>query len=160
MIAFGGVFLMAMGCQDEKIANLEKQNQDLKAEVERNTAAADYDLQAKCSKDAKTWFDQNWDRDKDTQLLDFTNHYNKSMNKCFIEVEYHFTFGSGESWVNNVTLWDIYENTKYANLNEHHTVYVKPTFSTETTVVACELADKKCTTANEFYDLVRPYMSN
>ncbi len=163
MIAFGVILLMVMGCgsrDDEKIANLEKQNQDLKAEVEKNHATADYDFQAKCSKDAKTWFNENWSRDKDTELLDFTNHYNKSLNKCFILVEYHHSLGLGDSWVNDITLWDVYENAKYASFAEDHIIYIKPTASTQDRVVTCELADKKCKTAGEFNDLVRPYMNN
>ena len=84
-VAFGAVLLIAVGCgQDEKIASLGKQNQELKAEVDKSHATADYDLQAKCSKDAKTWFNENWTRDKDTVLLNFANHYNRSLNMCFI----------------------------------------------------------------------------
>ncbi len=31
--------------------------------------------------------------DKNTLLLDYTNHYNKGMTKCFIQVEWHKTNG-------------------------------------------------------------------
>jgi hypothetical protein len=155
MIAFGAVLLMAMGCaQDEKIANLERQNQELKAEVEKNHATADYDLQAKCSRDAKTWFNENWSRDKDTLLLDFTNHYNKSMNKCFILVEYNYSIGANGSWVSSSQLSDVYENSKFATFAEHHSA------STDDRVNICELSDKKCKTPEEFNDFVRPYLNN
>jgi len=153
---------MAIGCgQDEKIASLEKQNRELKAEVDKSHATADYDLQAKCSKDAKTWFNENWSRDKDTALLDFTNHYNKSMNKCFILVEYHYTLGDGgASWTNDMTLWDVYENAKYATFDESHMIYFKPTVRTDDRVIICELSDTKCKTGKEFNNLVRPYLNN
>src|ERR1019366_3368203 len=83
------VMLAAIGCDtSERIARLEKQNQELQTELKNRNATADYDLQAKCSKDARIWFNENWSRDKDTILLDFSNHYNKSLNKCFIVVEY------------------------------------------------------------------------
>jgi hypothetical protein len=162
MIAFGAVLLMAIGCgQHDKIAKLEKQNEELKAEVEKSHATADYDLQAKCSKDAKAWFNENWSRDKDTALLDFTNHYNKSMNKCFILVEYHYTLGDGgASWMNDMKLWDVYENVQYASFGEIHHDYLKPTAPTEDRVITCELSDKKCRTGEEFNGLVRPYLNN
>lgn len=157
VVALGVVLLVVMGCgQDEKIANLEKQNEELKAEAEKSHTTADYDLQAKCSKDAKTWFNENWSRDKDTELLDFTNHYNKSMNKCFILVEYNYTLGDGSArWVNDMTLWDVYENAKYASFDETHMM----TARTDDRVITCELSDKKCKTGEEFNDLVRPYLN-
>jgi hypothetical protein len=60
------------GCEADRVAKLEKENADLKAKVEKQNTALDYDLQAKCSKDAV--------------LLDFTNHYDAKLNKCFILV--------------------------------------------------------------------------
>jgi hypothetical protein len=161
--AFGTVLLMAMGCgQDEKIATLEKQNQELKAQVEKSHATADYDLQAKCSKDARAWFNENWASTKDAILLDFTNHYNKSLNKCFILVEYHYSnsFAGTSGWTNNMSLWDVYENSKYATFAENHTTYFKPTVHTEQSVVICELLGKKCMNIGEFNDATLPYMSN
>ena len=49
------VFLaLDVGCDiSDRIARLEKQSQDLQAEVTKSRAAADYDLKAKCSKDAR-----------------------------------------------------------------------------------------------------------
>lgn len=153
---------MAIGCgQDKKIASLEKQNQELKAEVDKSHAMADYDLQAKCSKDAKAWFNENWAREKNTELLQFTNHYNRSMNKCFILVEYHYSLADGgDSWNSSMSLWDIYENARYATFGEDHFIYFKPTPRTEDRVITCELSDTKCKTGNEFNNLVRPYLAD
>jgi outer membrane murein-binding lipoprotein Lpp len=161
LIVIGAVFLLAAGCgQNEKIAELEKQNEELKAEVEKNDATADYDLQAKCSTDAKSWFNDNWSRDKDTTFLDFTNHYNKSLNKCFISVEYHFSLPADAGWENDVTFWDVYENAKYGDFSEEHFIYFKPTPRTYDKVTMCYVADKKCAAAGEYNDLLRPYMNN
>jgi len=161
-IAFGAVLLIAVGCgQDEKIATLEKQNQELKAEVDKSHATADYDLQAKCSKDAKAWFNENWARDKNTNLLVFTNHYNKSMNKCFILVEYHYSADDGgDSWNNDMELWNVYENTKYASFAEAHFIYLGPSARTSDRVFTCELFDAKCKTGDEFNNLIRPYLND
>jgi len=161
IMAFGAVLLVATGCgQDKKIAALEKQNQELMAEIEISHATVDYDLQAKCSKDARAYFNGNWPRDKDTLYLDFTNHYNKSMNKCFILVEYRYSHGREYSWANDKALWDVYENARYADLNVYHITYFEPTFRKEEKVANCELFDKKCTTIGEFDNFTRPYMSN
>jgi hypothetical protein len=64
--------------------------QDLQAEIGKNAKSADFDLQSKCARDARTWFNDTWSRGKDTILLDYTNHYNKKSNQCFILVEYHY----------------------------------------------------------------------
>ena len=154
------IVFFGTGCQDDKIATLEKQNQDLKAALEKSTATADYDLQGKCSKDARVWFNENWVGTKDAAYLDFTNHYNKSMNKCFILVEYHFTFGESPSWTNAMTLYDVYENSEYASYMENHQTYFKPEYRTEDNVTTCKLGNTECKAMNEFNNLVRPYMSN
>jgi hypothetical protein len=157
---FGVLLLIATGCDTpERITRLEKQNQELRAEVDKIRSASDYDLQAKCSRDAKGWFKENWTPDKATILLDFTNHYNKSLNKCFILVEYHYSEGSSGSWVNDMMLWDVYENSKYGNVNVNHFVSSKPGSETEDRIYGCELG-KKCKTVEEFNELVRPYMNN
>ena len=141
LIVLGTVFLMAIGCDStERISRLEKQNEELQAEIKKSQATTDYDLQAKCSRDAKGWFTENWStQDKTTILLNFTNHYNKGLNKCFILVEYHFSLGTGDSWIRDITLWDIYENSKYGNFAESHTVPNSNKVDEITRVNTCEL---------------------
>jgi hypothetical protein len=147
------------GCQNDRIDQLEKENQALKVRADR---VQDFDLQAKCSTAARTWFNENWgstSRDKETILLDFSNHYNKSSNQCFIVVEYHFAFGDAASWMEDITLWDVYENSKVGDFSENHEIDLKGG-GYEARVYTCELYGKKCTTADEFNGLVQPYMSN
>jgi len=152
--------LFLAGCNyDERISKLEKQNQDLQAEIKKDHAAADYEMQAKCAKDSKVWFNENWQSDKTTLLLNYTNHYNRSLNKCFIEVEYHYRL-FGDSWVNDIMVWDIYENEKYGNVSVNHMVYLKPEFHDSESVSGCEVYGRKCKTVDEFNGLVSPYMSN
>lgn len=151
------------GCDTDRIAKLEKENADLKAKVEKQSIVVDYDLQAKCAKDARSWFNENWSRDKDTILLDFTNHYNAKQNKCFILVEYHyksnFAGPGGDSWTNDMSLTDIYENSKYAGFDENHYTYYKPQFNTHDEVISCNVAGTKCKTGDEFNNLVSHYMT-
>ena len=156
-----GALLLVVGCNNsERIAGLEKQNQEMKGEISKLRAASDYDLQAKCSRDARAWFNENWSRDKNTMLLDFTNHYNKNLNKCLALVEFHFLFDPNSgSWTNDMTLWDIYENSKYGNYAESHLVYTKP-FRVEDQMNRCEMLDKTCKTIEEFKAFVRSYMND
>ena len=48
------------GCDTARVDRLEKENAELKAKVDKADVARDYDLQAKCSKDARAWFNKNW----------------------------------------------------------------------------------------------------
>jgi hypothetical protein len=160
LLTIGGICLLGTACDlEERVGRLEKQTQELQAEVKKDRATADYDLQAKCSKDAKAWFKENWPSDKDTLLLDYKNHYNKASNKCFIFVEYHFS-KIADVWTNDITLWDVYENLQYGDFTQNHISYRKPDFKTEDVLVSCKVSDKTCKTAEEFNGLVRPYMSN
>jgi len=133
----------------------------------RDSAPADLDSRAKCSKDARTWFNENWagtSREKDTALLDFTNHYNKKSNKCFIFVEYHYNSNlagpGGMSWTNHMSVWDVYENSKYGDFSEIHYTYWKPEVSTHNEVTTCEVYSQKCKTIDEFNGLARPYLND
>jgi hypothetical protein len=139
-----------------------KGNTDLKAKIDRQSAAVNYDLQAKCSKDARVWFNENWSRDKNTIYLDFTNHYNAEHNKCFILVEYHYKtlLLDASEWTNDVTLMDVYENAKYGEFAENHFTHFKTTITNTDEVITCEVQGTKCKTSDEFNHLVQPYMNN
>lgn len=159
-IALFVIFLFIIGCDSaERIDRLEKQNDELQSQLKKIQAASDYDLQAKCSRDAKSWFGENWARDKNTTLLDFTNHYNKALNKCFILVEYHYTLDNSGSWTGDITLWDVYENSKYATFSEQHFISFKPP-ETRDEVIGCEMLGTKCKSAEEFNNGWRPYMND
>jgi hypothetical protein len=153
-----GIFFS--GCDTDKIARLERENKELHELVEKQQATADLDLQAKCARDSKNWFNENWQRDKTTTLLDYTNHYNKSRSKCFILVEYHYSLEAG-NWVNDLSLWDVYENSKHAQFTEQHVFSpvisgVKPYDK----VLSCAGPDKECKTQDEFNGLISSYLNN
>jgi hypothetical protein len=147
------------GCDhSDRIAHLERQNAQLQEKLTTQQTIAEYDLREKCSRDAKSWFKENWSRDKDTILLDYTDHYSKEQNKCFILVEYHYKFGDGESWVNNMTLWDVQENSKYGFFSENHAIFTKPEYRSNNQVILCEVLGKECKTGEEFNRLISPYL--
>jgi hypothetical protein len=166
-IVLGLGLLPILGCNDDKIAQLQKQNEELKAQMAKQNAASDLDLQAKCSTAAKQWFNENWagtSREKGTIFLDYSNHYNKASNKCFVLSEYHYNSDFGgpgaESWTNVMTLMDVYENVKYANFSENHITHFKPTINVGDEVITCDVQGDKCKTGDEFNNLVRPYLTN
>jgi len=160
-IALCAIFFIMLGCASEdRVAKLEKQVDELGAESKKNQAAADFDLQGKCAKDSRGWFNENWSRDKDTILLDYSNHYNRAQNKCFVLVELHYTLDKSGSWTGDMMLWDVYENTKYGNFAENHMISFNPTVSTHDEVVTCEVLNNRCKTVAEFNDLVVPYLKN
>jgi hypothetical protein len=153
------LFIAPVGCQDERINQLEKQNADLKAQMEKSHVALDYDLQVKCSKDARTWFNENWRSDKDTLLLDFSNRYDKATNQCFILVEHHFRSSDRDSsWTNNMSLWNVYENSQYGDFREAYIIDFKNPPKNE--LFTCTMLDTKCTSLDQFNSLVQPYMNN
>jgi hypothetical protein len=152
------------GCDADRVAKLEKENADLKAKVEKQDTALVYDLQAKCSKDARAWFNENWSRDKNTILLDFTNHYDAKLNKCFILVEHHyksdFAGPGGNSWTNEMSLTDVQQNAKLAYFVENHITNLKPQLNTHEEVISCNVLDKECKTGDEFNNLFSHYMTD
>lgn len=158
------VAVVATGCDNDRISKLEKENQELKAKLDKNNVAQEYDLQSRCSKDARAWFNANWSRDKDTTLLDFTNHYNAKHNKCLIFVEWHYDSQYGNatlsSWTNHMTLTDVYENAKYANFSQNHIMLGKPDYKLTEPVITCDVEGTKCKTLDEFNNLLRPYMND
>ena len=163
LVVFGALLLVLTGCDErERLSRLEKQNQDLQAELGKQRVTTDYDLQSKCSRDAKTWFNENWGTgDKNTMLLNYSNHYNKTMNKCFIIVEYHYSVGESSSlWTNDITLWDVYENVQYGTFVQNHSVTYKPEVKTEELLISCEVYGTKCKGIEDFNNLVRPYLNN
>jgi alpha-mannosidase len=150
--------LIPLGCNDDRIAKLEKENKELRSAQSDRDRVADYDLQEKCAKDGRAWFNENWSRDKSTLLLDYHNHYSKRLNKCFIEVEYHYGSG-GSDWTSNITIYDIYENGEYAQFSQNH-FYLGSDTKDRGAVMHCEVSGKTCTTLDQFNSLSGEYMSN
>lgn len=149
------------GCSGgQTIKELRYQNDEFKAYVAWSTSAIKFDLQARCASEAKDWFEDDFSSDEDTMVLNFANHYNKEQNKCFVVVELHEANSVLQpgAWTNDRMLWDIYENAQLGEVVESNVSSLKPgSFRSE--VTTCYVLDKKCTTVNEFDDLVRTYMS-
>ena len=155
-----GCALLA-GCDTDRLAKLEKENADLKTKVEKEDVAVNYDLQAKCSKDARAWFNLNFSpRDINTTYLDYTNHYNKKLNACFIVVEYHFNLPPTSTWHSMLALWNVYENNQYGKFDEGHYYDFQNPGEDKPRVNNCLVYGTKCTREEEFNRLVGTYMDD
>jgi len=151
------IVMIAPGCDSgEKIGKLEKQVEELKAEQKKNEAVVDFDLQSKCSRDAKTYFNENWRLEKDTILLDYTNHYSKKLNKCFIRVVHNYSL-SKSFWMSDVVFYDVYENVNYGQITETNTISFAPAYKDEEKITECKVSGTKCTDRDGFNRLSRPY---
>lgn len=118
------------------------------------------DFQAKCSKDARVWFNENWQRDKTTTYLDFENHYNKKLGKCFIFVQWNYNDDAGPSWYSDSLLANIYENAKVANFHVYHEYNRDPGVASSDRMVSCHINGVNCKSSDEFEKTMRPYMSD
>ena len=56
------------------------------------------------------------------EILDFSNHYNSASNQCLIFIEYHFSNRNGSSWLNDMSLYNVYENARYGNYLKEHVI--------------------------------------
>jgi hypothetical protein len=151
------------GCTDRaKIAELEKKNHELQAQLDKERSrATDFDLQSKCSKAANVWFAANYSSDKDTILLAPQNHYNRSLNRCFVFIEwhYHVPYQGRGSWMNHMTIYDVNENVRYGSVAEMHLVDPK-TFDVTKNVSTCEVGSKSCKSLEEFNSMIASYLSD
>ena len=108
MLALLGVALLALGVmfkrQQGQIATLTSQLAD-------RTAVNKLELQQKCADRARTAFKDLTVTARDS----YENHYNASLNKCFINVEQISVVPRGDVTI-MVGLYDAFENKKYASL--------------------------------------------
>lgn len=156
-----GAALLLIGCNhDQRLDRAEKEIQELEQQVKKRADGNEYELSEKCAKDAKMWFRDNWSADKDTLLLTYSDHYNKSMNVCFISIEYHtHLYTSNSSWSNNMSVWDVNENTRYGQMSETHETQDLTVKSLDT-VLECSVAQVKCASADEYEKMIAPYLRN
>ena len=124
-------------------------------------SSVDYDLQAKCSRDGEAWFQRNFPTDRDTLLMSPHYHYNREQNKCFLTVENHYKmFHNDSEWTNSITVWDIYENSEYANFAENHYINAKVDPSDRAELISCTVRGEKCASIDSFDGLINHFMQN
>jgi hypothetical protein len=144
-------------CNTDKITQLERENQDLRAKLDSVTRAKSLALQEKCAKQARDEFkSQGWAKE---QLAGYTNHYVAQLNKCFIIIQSTDTKTAPGQIITTMSVFDAFEGKQYADYfweTKKGKKYweVKP-FLCKVTLPSGE--EKVCTSEQEFTELIRPY---
>ncbi len=133
------------------------------AQAQSKSAKEDYELSARCGQDVASWFKGQYggDRGGITMIeggitmiegsgsitVDYNNHYNKSLNKCFVMITSIFS-SKGKSKAAKVF--------KLIDFNEHFTYGIYDEIVTNT---SCLLLNKKCSSLDEWLHLTNSYMT-
>jgi hypothetical protein len=142
--------VLVAGCYTDRLAKLEKDNQELQAQLkQQQQKATTLDLQEKCSKQAAAAFTTFGYKEADH--ASYTNHYNVRVNKCFIE-----TYNMGPRGVEE-RVYDAFELQNYGVIAwlSNGKASDDP-WPCQVTIPSGEM--KMCHSFAEFDDLVKPYM--
>jgi type II secretory pathway pseudopilin PulG len=140
--------------QTASLREQRRQVQELNAKLASMSQAADFDLQAKCAKQAgDVWKAGGWDRKK---MATYSNHYNEKLKKCFIQIE-ATTEESGAD-VTFETVMDALESKGYAEF-----IWKVDHKSGDSKSMRCSAILPSgeaitCTSPEEFDALVKQYM--
>lgn len=161
------VSIASSGCTySDRIAGLEKQTDEIRKELDAQKRIVDLDTQAQCANAAKALFMSKWQADEETIQLDYNNHYNKSLSKCFIRVDWDFhpigwvggiDANTTGDWFSITQIYDVYENSLYALLNEEH-ISTSDQDSSNVHLLHCFVAGQACKSDDEFTRGTRHYM--
>jgi hypothetical protein len=112
----------------------------------------EYELQERCANRAEEYFmkefgNGTWTYGSVTFSARFTDHYNKTMNKCFILITLE---GIGDTFVSEFKdLKDVNEMKEYGSFTKCNN-RIQPN--------ACEVSGKYCKSEAEWDSFVKPYM--
>jgi len=144
--------LFLFGCTSEKdkqIADLTKKVEEQSKQVEalskkreQDIAKQDMDLQEECSKITSEYIKKT--DFSNISHVNYTNHYNKKLNKCFM----HLTAGgNGEKYIEG--LYDINENKQYG-------YFVG--LDIDNGYIKCIVNNNQCYSKSQWESLAKPYM--
>lgn len=144
--------------QRATIAEQQEQLTDLKARLETRSKVSSLDLQEKCARQAYEQFRQSgWDKEP---TAGFSNHYDETLNKCFVLIENtDAKTAPGTIWTNK-TLVDAFEGKVFGTYSWHTVKNKKywevPPFECKAALPSGE--EKICKSPAEFDELIKPYM--
>jgi len=140
------------------IRGLERAVEQISARLPEKDAAASFDLQAKCAKQARKAFAAlGYAKDA---MAGFENHYNSRLNKCFIHVtNTDAKISPGTIWTHR-DVFDAVEGKAYGTYSWHTEKDKKywevPPFQCEATLPSGE--KRLCNSDAEFTELMKIYM--
>ena len=140
IVFFTTSFMSLVGCNNQK------------------STKEQYQLQEQCVKRSKEYFNKeygngiiNWG-DEERLTSNYTNHYNKKLNKCYILITSTQFIRNNENKIENIglkTLFELNENKGYGSLIQ---------FENNNKPNNCRILEKYCNLEKEWDSLVKPYM--
>jgi hypothetical protein len=113
-------------------------------------------LQEKCAEGAKKFIENH----SSEGVVDYINHYNKKLDKCFIRIGYYFGKKDVEEWKKllpssralSLPVWavGIYDSFGGSQIASY--------FRDRGTTITCYVGNKQCKNTDEFEALTKPYM--
>jgi len=149
------------GCDQDEVARLQRENKELAAKLDSQSKLVDLDTQAKCSAAAKQYLREEYQYDNTTILLDQHNHYNRTLGKCFVMVEWHYREKASKTgdWYNVIQLHDVYQGDEYGDFGLF-TMILPPDYKTDERVYTCRVNGKDCKSIEEFSSLTQHFMTD
>ena len=150
MVFFSTPFMSLMGCNNQTPAKES-------SSVLRKTLKEEYELQEKCGKRCEEIFKKDYghgyQNKKDSRtVLNYENHYNKTLNKCFMLIFSKTYFKEKTSGVLIMkSLEDVNDHKEYGNFSQ----FDKQTFPSN-----CSVLGKSCKSEEAWDSLVKPYMED
>jgi hypothetical protein len=149
--------LIAAACDSPQVAQLHRENADLKTQTSQQQAASQFDLSAKCADESSNFYKDFSKGITNDHLISYTDHWNRNLNKCFILITDWFMYsGQPES---SKDLFDVLEGKSYGSFLTVRTLGQKP--------LDCEMSadgsannTKFCASQDEFDSFANPYMNN
>lgn len=156
-------FLLAAGCNNSsQVSQLQQENAQLQTKLDNQQQENSFNLQSQCSDAADKWFVKNGYAKNQSVGTGYVSHWNKSLQKCFIEFSYedaNYSFGYDNM---SYTLLDVLESKQYAEES-----WNKVTSLDGKKLLDCELypnGDQSniqvCKSQTEFDNYVKPFMDN
>jgi hypothetical protein len=147
------LLLVAVGVLGYFAVNQQRQIKDLNAKAR----SFNLELQEKCAKQA-AWAFEDWGWKKKAQSF-YANHYNESLNRCFIVIESTDATNPNMIWTNK-GLYDAFEGKAYGDYiwhsDEKKKYWEMPPTTCEVTGGSGE--KKLCHSSEEFDELIKPYV--
>jgi hypothetical protein len=143
LIFFTTSFMFLIGCNNH---NIIKEQSSLPISQEQ------------CVKRSEEYFNKEYSNgiingeDGERLTSNYTNHYNKKLNKCYILITSTQFIRNTENKIENIrikTLFDLNENKEYGSLIQ---------FDNNNKPNNCRILEKYCNSEKEWDLIVKPYM--
>ena len=143
IVFFTTSFIFSVGCNNQ---NIIKEPSSLS------------ELQEQCVKRSKEYFKKEYGNgiinggDGERLISNYTNHYNKKLNKCFILITSTEFIRNMENKIENIrikTLFELNENKEYGSLIQ---------FENNNKLINCRILEKYCNLEKEWDFIIKPYM--